>query len=101
MCQAVEEGLVHRELFRRHSGQDFEQWIKLGLSAFDIQLTVKAKDMARADVGTAGETATSASGSAVIRLGSGRMSGDGGDSNGVSPVVDPGSIAVPAAGANV
>lgn len=84
--QAVDEGLVHRELFKKHSGQDFEQWIKLGLSAFDIELTPKAKDMARADVGNATDAAT-ASGGAVIRLGSGRVSGDGGGSTQDSPIV--------------
>lgn len=68
-----------RDFFKRHSGQDFEQWIKLGLSAFDIELTTEAKDMARADVGSAADGGGGSS-SAVIRLGSGgigRMSGDG------------------------
>eukprot|EP00878_Enallax_costatus_P044552 GHUV01053220.1.p2 GENE.GHUV01053220.1~~GHUV01053220.1.p2 ORF type:complete len:102 (-),score=18.27 GHUV01053220.1:70-375(-) len=57
VSQAVEAGLVHRELFKRHSGQDFEQWIKQGLSAFDIEMTAEARDLARADIGTAAERA--------------------------------------------
>eukprot|EP00775_Hariotina_reticulata_P005945 gene5945-6184_t len=49
MKMAVQAGLVSRDLFKKHSGPEFEMWIKQGLSGFSLQVSEEAWARAQAE----------------------------------------------------